>query len=43
MCSNITTNYNLELSQLLIENIDNEDTFAQLLFNGVNINSQNKR
>ena len=42
MCSNITTSQSVELSQLLIENINNEDTFNQLLFNGANINIQNE-
>jgi len=43
MCINITTKYDLELSQLLIENISNKSTFDQLLFNGANINAQNKK
>ena len=42
MCNNITLDNKLELSQLLIENIDNNDTFKQLLLNGANINSQNE-
>ncbi|WP_108063184.1 ankyrin repeat domain-containing protein [Poseidonibacter lekithochrous] len=41
MCNNLLPNHRLELSQLLIENINNKDTFAQLLLNGANINSQN--
>lgn len=41
MCNNITLDHKLELSQLLIENIDNKNTFIQLLLNGANINSQN--
>jgi len=43
MCSNITTKFNIELSQLLIENISNKFTFDQLLFNGANINAQNEK